>query len=107
MNTNLQSQQSRHREQQSGQKFMSNESPKSQDAYASENNMLMQRKEIHNIPLSIYVTGNNQKTASNTYSSKKLSIMADKKKRDDVGGESSATKRDESSKIAIPHPNDV
>ena len=107
MNTNLQSQQSRHRQQQSVQKYMSKESTKSEDANASDNNMLIRRKEIHNIPLSIYVTGHSPKNTSNSYFSKNPIIMANTKKRDDSHVASSATERDEASKIAIPHPNDV
>ena len=107
MNTNLQSQQSRHRQQQSVQKFMSKESSKSEDLNASDNNMLIRRKEIHNIPLSIYVTGHSPNNTYNSYFSKNPIIMANTKKGEDVRGASSATERDEASKIDIPHPNDV
>jgi hypothetical protein len=106
MNTNLQSQQSRHRRQQSGQKLTSKESPKSEDASSSDkNNMLMRRNEHKiNIPLSIYV---NPKSASSHYSKNHVSMADTKKKSNNVTDQTSEGNTEGATKIEVPHPNDV
>lgn len=102
MNTNLQSQQNRHRNSKSRDKTTSKESLKSDDPNASENNMLMQRKE-NAIPLSISV---DQKNTFARNLRKNPIVMAQSKQYDDKV-EAERSDEDIPQNIDRPHPNDV
>lgn len=102
MNTNLQSQQNRHRNSKSRDKTTSKESLKSDEPNASENNMLMQRKE-NAIPLSISV---DQKNTFARNLRKNPIVMAQSKQYDDKV-EAERSDEDIPQNIDRPHPNDV
>lgn len=98
MNNNLQSQQQKRRRQQSTKQIDSQGSIKTSDASAS-GNMLMQRRESCNVPVSVSV---DRKSVSESISSKNI-IMSET--NTDVPRRAAAPK-EEPRKIVI-HPNDV
>jgi hypothetical protein len=102
MNTNLQSQQNRHRNNKSREKTSSKESLKGEDPNARENNnMFMQRKENHHIPLSISVDERN--TFANNLRKNPIGMAHPERHHsgDEAGDDEDVWK------IERPQPNDV